>query len=108
MSGAAPPPFGSNSGKALAVVPSASRPCDGAERESQPREERALGAINVELLKRLCEAPGVPGREDQIRSVTLEALRPLVDEVSVDILGKCDRGKARERRPPGDDRCSHG
>ncbi len=46
-----------------------------------------MGAINIELLKRLCEAPGVPGREDQIRAVTLDALRPLVDDVRVDVMG---------------------
>ncbi|MER3485213.1 MAG: endoglucanase, partial [Chloroflexota bacterium] len=46
-----------------------------------------MGAINIELLKRLCEAPGVPGREDQIRAETVEALRPLVDDVRVDVMG---------------------
>ena len=44
-------------------------------------------AINYDLLKRLSEAPGVPSREEQIRAVVLEALRPLADEVVVDPLG---------------------
>jgi endoglucanase len=46
-----------------------------------------LATINVELLKRLCESPGIPGREEMIRPVVVEALRPLVDEVSVDVMG---------------------
>jgi tetrahedral aminopeptidase len=43
--------------------------------------------INFDLLKRLCEAPGVASREDQVRAVTVEALRPLVDDMRVDALG---------------------
>jgi putative aminopeptidase FrvX len=44
-------------------------------------------AINYDLLKRLSETPGVPSREERIRAVVVEALRPLVDEVRVDPLG---------------------
>lgn len=44
-------------------------------------------SFNFELLKRLCETPGVPSREQQIRRVVAEELRPLVDEVRVDKLG---------------------
>jgi tetrahedral aminopeptidase len=43
--------------------------------------------MNFELLKRLCETPGIPGREEQIRAVVTGALEPLVDEISVDTLG---------------------
>lgn len=42
---------------------------------------------NVALLKRLCEAPGVASREDQVRAIVIEELRPLVDELRVDALG---------------------
>lgn len=44
-------------------------------------------ALNFELIKRLCEAPGIPGREDQIREIVVNELRPLVDELEVDALG---------------------
>src|SRR5215216_1252740 len=44
-------------------------------------------AVNVELLKRLCATPGIAGREDQVRAVVVEELRPLVDELRVDALG---------------------
>jgi endoglucanase len=43
--------------------------------------------LNVDLLKRLCETPGVPGREERLRSLVIEELQPLVDEVTVDTLG---------------------
>lgn len=43
--------------------------------------------FHSDLLRRLCEAPGIPGREDQIRSVVIEELSSIVDEVSVDALG---------------------
>ncbi len=43
--------------------------------------------MNWDLLKKLSETPAVSGREDALRSVVLETMRPLVDDVSVDIMG---------------------
>lgn len=43
--------------------------------------------INVDLLKRICEAPGIPGREEQVRALVVGELEPLVDEIRVDALG---------------------
>lgn len=43
--------------------------------------------IDVGLLKRLCEAHGVSGREDDVRELVREELAPLVDEISIDALG---------------------
>ena len=43
--------------------------------------------FNYDLIKRICEAPGIPGREDAVRPIVIEALQPLVDEISVDALG---------------------
>jgi putative aminopeptidase FrvX len=43
--------------------------------------------LDLELLRRLCETPGIASREDQIRSVVVEALRPLVDDLRADALG---------------------
>lgn len=43
--------------------------------------------VNFPLLKRLCETPGIPGREDALRAVVIEELRPLVDSVEVDVMG---------------------
>ena len=44
-------------------------------------------AINVELLRRLCQAPGVPSREDAVARIVTAELGPLVDEVRSDALG---------------------
>jgi tetrahedral aminopeptidase len=46
-----------------------------------------VSSIDLDLLKLLCETPGIPGREAAIRRVVLEKLAPLVDETSVDPLG---------------------
>ncbi|HET8522699.1 MAG TPA: M42 family metallopeptidase [Thermomicrobiales bacterium] len=46
-----------------------------------------MASINIELLKRLCETPGIASREDQVRAVVIDELRPLADELSVDALG---------------------
>jgi endoglucanase len=43
--------------------------------------------MNFELLKRLCETPGVPSREEPIRKVVIEEMRPLVDALTVDAMG---------------------
>ncbi len=43
--------------------------------------------VNVALLKRLTETPGVSGREERVRKLVIEELTPLVDEINVDALG---------------------
>ncbi len=43
--------------------------------------------MNIELLKLLCETPGVPGYEDRIRKIVAAQMKPYVDEFSVDALG---------------------
>ncbi len=43
--------------------------------------------LNFELLKRIAEAPGIPGYEDAVRAIVIEQMRPLVDELRVDALG---------------------
>jgi endoglucanase len=43
--------------------------------------------VNFDLLKRLCETPSIPGREEALRAVTREVLAPLADEIRVDALG---------------------
>lgn len=46
-----------------------------------------MSDLNFSLLKTLCETPGISGREDPIRKVVVDALKPLVDTVSVDVMG---------------------
>lgn len=43
--------------------------------------------MDFDLLKKLCETPGVSGVEEQIRKVVANELKPLVDELSVDAMG---------------------
>ncbi len=43
--------------------------------------------MNWDLLKVLSEATAVPGREDRMREIVRKELEPLVDEVSVDVMG---------------------
>lgn len=43
--------------------------------------------LNIELLKRLCEAPGAPGFEKEIRDLIIKETESLADELSVDNLG---------------------
>ncbi|HNP19158.1 MAG TPA: M42 family metallopeptidase [Fulvivirga sp.] len=44
-------------------------------------------AINIKLLKKICEAPGVPGYERVIRNMIIKEVTPLVDSVEVDNMG---------------------
>ncbi|MEM1329380.1 MAG: M20/M25/M40 family metallo-hydrolase [Planctomycetota bacterium] len=43
--------------------------------------------MNTELLKRLCETPGVPGREERVRALIEQEAADLFDEMEVDALG---------------------
>ncbi len=43
--------------------------------------------FNFDLLKRICETPGVSSREDVIRTLIAEEMRPLTDTLSADVMG---------------------
>ena len=43
--------------------------------------------MNLNLLKSLSEAPGVPGREERVRDILAKEVKPLFDDVSTDPLG---------------------
>ncbi|MCA9284835.1 MAG: M20/M25/M40 family metallo-hydrolase [Phycisphaerales bacterium] len=67
-------------------------------------------SLNVELLRRLCETPGVPGREERVRDLIRKEIKGLFDEVRVDAMGSliCTRKptqkptqKSRGRRGAG-------
>jgi endoglucanase len=49
--------------------------------------DQSASSFNFDLLKRICELPGVAGREDAVIRLVREELSGLVDEVSVDALG---------------------
>ena len=63
--------------------------------------------LNIDLLTRLCETPGVPGREERVRALIQKEIAGLFDEVKTDSMGNliCKRsaraGKTgRGSRPP--------
>jgi putative aminopeptidase FrvX len=54
----------------------------------------------MDLLKRLTELPGVPGREERIRDFITDYARSMFDERRVDAMGNLICRKAPGRRPP--------
>lgn len=46
-----------------------------------------MSELNFALLKRLCETPGIPSREEQMRQLVVEEMRPLVDTIEADVMG---------------------
>lgn len=43
--------------------------------------------LDIELLKRICNTPGVSGFEQKIRALILEEIQDCVDHIEVDALG---------------------
>ncbi|MEM9082247.1 MAG: M42 family peptidase, partial [Planctomycetota bacterium] len=43
--------------------------------------------MNIDLLKRLCEVPGIPGREERVRAIIEEEVADLFDEIETDAMG---------------------
>ncbi len=46
-----------------------------------------MSKMNTELLRQLCETPGVPGHEDRVRALIMGEIEGLFDEVTVDPMG---------------------
>lgn len=46
-----------------------------------------MAEFNFDLLKRLCETPGVSSREEQMRRLVAEEIRPLTDTLEADVMG---------------------
>lgn len=59
--------------------------------------------MNVDLLKRLCETPGVPGREERVRALIEEEIEGLFDDVRTDAMGTliCRRGPRAAKKKGG-------
>ena len=57
-----------------------------------------MESLDLGLLKKLCETPGPPGREERVRKLVMEVLRPVCPEISIDTLGNViaiKRGKGK-------------
>jgi tetrahedral aminopeptidase len=62
--------------------------------------------MNIDLLKQLCETPGVPGREERVRAFIENEIAGLFDEVRTDAMGSliCTRHPRKKGKPtPSDD-----
>lgn len=58
-------------------------------------------AVDLALLGRICEAPGAPGYEKEIRKVVLAELAGLADEIHTDAMGNVTalkKGRSSEKR----------
>jgi len=57
---------------------------------------------NLDLLKRLCETPGVPGREERVRALIEAEVKGLFDSAEVDAMGSliCRRGPRAGKKKP--------
>ncbi|MDB5282675.1 MAG: aminopeptidase [Bacteroidota bacterium] len=58
-------------------------------------------AINVPLLKQICETPGLPGHEQKVRELVTRELKGVVDEISVDNMGNLialKKGKSNAKK----------
>jgi len=56
--------------------------------------------MKIDLLKRLCETPGVPGHEERVRALVQREIRGLFDTTTVDAMGSliCTRRPTRPKR----------
>jgi len=56
--------------------------------------------MKIDLLKRLCETPGVPGHEERVRALVQREVRGLFDTTKVDAMGSliCTRRPTRRKR----------
>ena len=54
----------------------------------------------MQLLKELCEASGIPGREERIRVIVRRELEPIVDDIVIDAMGNmiCTKKVAGARK----------
>lgn len=57
------------------------------DKPMNPYRPIRIGAAQVRLLERLCNACAVSGDEGEVRKIVLDEIRPVVDEVKVDALG---------------------
>ena len=57
--------------------------------------------IDIPLLSKICEIPGVPGYENRIRKFITETITPFVDELSIDNIGNIITLKKGNNNPSG-------
>lgn len=68
-----------------------------------------MAKVNTDLLKRLCETPGIPGREERVRELIEAEIAGMFDEIRADAMGNLiclkkasAKGKKDKKRAEGD------
>jgi putative aminopeptidase FrvX len=72
-------PTRTSAGSAPAKAGSVARGSAKASKPSAP--------LNIDLLRRLCEMPGIPGREERVRELILDEVQDLFDDYEIDPMG---------------------
>jgi endoglucanase len=57
--------------------------------------------MNIELLARLCESPGIPGREERVRALISDEIDGIFDSVHTDALGSLICTRSATKKPAG-------
>jgi endoglucanase len=63
---------------------------------------KSHSAVNTDLLKQLCEVPGIPGREERVRDFIMREIKGLFDETRVDNMGNLICRRAATKKGKGD------
>jgi len=58
--------------------------------------------MNIDLLRALCETPGVPGREDRVRNLITREIKGLFDDVETDAMGNLICRRTPTKKPKGE------
>lgn len=43
--------------------------------------------MNIDLLKKLCDTPGLPGEEDKVKDIFLKEIKKYTSDIKIDVLG---------------------
>jgi endoglucanase len=65
---------------------------------SIPKQSNASNTMDIELFRRLCETPGIPGREGRVRALIAKETKGLFDSCETDAMGSliCTRKPTRK------------
>ncbi len=58
-------------------------------------------ALSIQLLSKICKAPGAPGYESKIRNLIQKEVKPIVDELDIDNIGNLiaiKKGKSSKKK----------
>ena len=56
-----------------------------------------MAGENIDLLKRLCETPGVPGREERVRALIESEVKGMFDSTTVDAMPRLTKFSTSSR-----------